>query len=353
MPRRQQARAETAKLALNLGIRHRVEMMSPKVRHFCRVGLPVGHPQVQITQHRLRHPPVRLCRGFNPRALHQPGDAGVVNVLVPEVRLVESVVSQGDGRGVGHTVVGGFPRFRMPLFVIAGHNVNGFLQGADVNIGHIVHPEIGRLPPRRQRRLHYRLRVQPQRKLLDAALVHLEGLPLVAAEGFQAVRFSGDGGKEPVFSLKHRRRAGQPPFRQHCRKHCVAAGVGVGASLPVGQHSHPGLPQRQVGRNPQVNRLLGRHRRQPQRPGRAHRAGNCAVGDMVKADVLETEGVSEAAEGFVGHRRSDQQTPPAGAGHFRAGQGRRDAVAGMARLQGGIAVVEVQIADHHPVGEGR
>ena len=222
-----------------------------------------------------------------------------------------------------------------------------------MNIRHIVHPEIGRLPPRRQGRLHHRLRVQAQRKLLDAALVHLEGLPLVAAEGFQPVRFPGDGGKEPVFPLKHRRRPGQPPFRQHRRKHRVAAGVGVGAPLPVGQHSHPRLPQRQVGRNPQVNRLLGLRRRQPQRPRRAHRAGNRAVGNMVKADVLETEGVSEPAEGLVGHRRSHQQTPPAGAGHFRPGQGRRDAVAGMPRLQGGIAVVEIQIADHHPVGEGR
>ena len=317
-----------------------------------RVGIPVPHLQVQIAQHRFGDAAVGFIRCLNADAANQLGQSRIVDVFVVEMGLVEAVVGQGDSGSVGHTVVGGFPRLGMPLFIIAGHYINRLLQSADVHRSYLVNPEVGNLAASGQGGLYYGLRIQAQGKLLDAAFVNLERLPLVAAERFQPVGFAGNGGEEAVFALKDGGRAGKPAFRQHCGEHGVAAGVGISAAFPVRQDADPRLAEGQVGRKAQVQGLFRLRRRQAHGAGGAHRTGDCAVGNMVKADVFQAESVAEPAERFVGNGGGRNQTPPAGAGQLGAGQRSGDAVAGMPRFQRGIAVVEIQIADHHAVGEG-
>ena len=80
--------------------------------------------------------------------------AGVVDVLVGEVGLVQGVVFQGNGRGVGHTVVGGLTSLGVILFLVAGHDVDGLLEGADVDVGDIGLVEVGHLTTGFQSGLH-------------------------------------------------------------------------------------------------------------------------------------------------------------------------------------------------------
>ena len=178
-------------------------------------------------------------------------------------------------------------------------------------------------------------------------------MTLVSTKGFQLVRFFGHRGEEPEFSFEHGGWSGQATLGQQSREHCVAAGVGIGASLPVGEFAYPGLPQGQVRRDPQVQRLLSLCRRQPHGTGRPYGTGDGAVGGVIEAQGPDVAGVTEAAERLVRDCRGGDQATTARAGHFSAGESGGDAVAGMPGFLRGVTIVEIQVANHHPVGEGR
>ena len=72
---------------------------------------------------------------------------------------------------------------------------------------------------------------------------------------------------------------------------------------------------------------------------------------MIKAEGAYVAGVTEAAESLIRDRGGGDQATTARAGHFGAGESGGDAVAGMPGFLRGVAIVEIQVANHHPVGE--
>ena len=203
-----------------------------------------------------------------------------------------------------------------------------------------------------QGRLDHRLRVEPQRVPLDAAFHDLKGAAL-PAKGLQIEGLAADGLEVTARPLKDGRRSGEALAGEHGREDRVAAGVGVGATFPHGDIADARLVQSQVGGYGQVQSLVGLLLGQPQSLGCSQGAGDAADGDVVESLGFQVHGVAHPAEGFVSHHGGGYEPLTAGPGHFGGRQGGRDAVAGMSRLLTGVAVVEIQVADHHPVGKGR
>ena len=195
------------------------------------------------------------------------------------------------------------------------------------------------------------MRVLAQRKALDAALPDLEGL-VPAAEWLQLEGLAGHRFEVAAFALEDRRRSGKPPLGQHGGENGVTAGVGVSASLPHGYIADACLVEGQVRGDSQVQRLQSLILRQPQAPGRPQDAGDAAHGDVVEPAGLDVHGIADPAKCFIGQNSGNNHPFAPGPAYFAAGQGRGDAIARMTRLFTGIAVVVVQITDHHPVGEG-
>ena len=246
----------------------------------------------------------------------QVQELGAAVVLFVEVVLMDIAVGQGDGGGVGHTVVGGFAALGMPLFGVAGHNVDGFLEGADVHRGNVRNGNFRHLFPGFQGGLHYGLGILAQGETLDATFGYFVGLP-VAAERLELIGFAaGYGADKAVFALENGLGAGQAALGEAHGKEGVAAGVGVSAAFPVGQDAAPGLAQGNVGGQAEVQGLVGLFRVQAQGPGGAEDAGDAAVGDMVIAPVAEGGGVAEAAKGFVGGDGGGDGAAAAQAGEF-------------------------------------
>ena len=102
-----------------------------------------------------------------------------------------------------------------------------------------------------------------------------------------------------------------------------------------------------------VDRLEDLFRRHPQHgaDSRGDRGGE--VGDVVDFVFVQADPGHKRHLCFVGGGDSQGKFPPAAPGLLRDREEAGDGVAGMGIVRGEVAVVHVQLAHGHPVGEGR
>ena len=305
----------------------------------------------QVAQHRLGYAAVGFLRHRHLDLAHQFQQRLVEQELIVEVAALHPTVQQGNGGGVGHGVVGCLAVGRAPLLRVAGHDVHRRLERGDVDLGHRVGRDAARrLLPHVEGCLRDCLGILAQREALDAALGNLEGLA-VPAHRPQLDGSPGHGIEIPACPLVHRRRAGNAALGQLHREHGVAGGVGVGAALPHRNVADASLVQGDVGRHVEIEGLQRLLRRQVHSPRRSKGAGRAAYGYVIEPG-LDVHRVAQAAEDLVGQHGGEDEGLAVRARRLGGRQRCRDAVAGVARLVAGVAVVEVQVSDGNPVSEG-
>src|SRR5260370_35572949 len=100
--------------------------------------------------------------------------------------------------------MGGRAVLRAPLFRIVRHDVQGGLQGADMDFGDLA--DVADERPRLHCRLRYRLRILAEREPLDRALHDLEGLA-VTAKRRQFEGLTADGLQKSALAFEQWRRS--------------------------------------------------------------------------------------------------------------------------------------------------
>ena len=205
--------------------------------------------------------------------------------------------------------------------------------------------------PRLDRGLRDRLGKLTERKAFGEDAADAEWLAQLQRRDRLAVHHL----EEAVAPFEHVARAGHPVVRQLQRKHRLAASVRRREGFPVRQRIGAALARRGVAadRDPdRVNHLF--HRQVHQATGADDRR-DAGEGRMVDAVAEIIEDIGDLAEDFIGeHGRGDEiaATAPAELGRAQqCGNG----IAGMPAAMGEAdeGVVEIQVSDHHAVGENR
>ena len=204
-----------------------------------------------------------------------------------------------------------------------------------------------------QRGVHHRLRILAQRITLDQAVHDPERRIALAAEGREFKRLAGHGDKIPTPPFEYRIGTGHAALRQLREKDRVAAGIGIGAALPHRHIADARLIQRNVGGHGDAQRRRDLFAVEFHQPRRTEHAGHRTDGGVIKTHGLEVHDVAHAAEHFIGDHRGNDQFAAIGLADLGSGQQRGDAVAGVPGFAADVAVVEIEVTDHHAVGEHR
>src|SRR3954449_120645 len=157
--------------------------------------------------------------------------------------------------------------------------------------------------------------------------------------------------EETVPSLENLARSGDAGLRKLRRKDRFTARFTCCTRFPVRQRSDPPLIDGNVTGDCDADRVHRLRLRQSHDTACADHSSESSHRRMVEADAARVEHVEHFAEHFVcKHCRKNEITAAASA-CFSRRQQRGKRVAWMAAPERDIAIVEIEITDHHPIGE--
>ena len=287
------------------------------------------------------------------------GDAGHYR---PECRIGDSVrgerrlghppVGESDRDDVGEAVVGGLPPLGIPFLVVIAlaspDQIPGDVVGGDLDRLYVVGPDALGVKPTEHLGRDLSLEVR-RVELAAGALNRAQTVHRRA----QAVKIEGPGGllPQPELALERLRRAGDARRGQTSREQRGHGRVGGGAPLPVGKLAGPGHEQRHVRGDRHTHRVGQPLRVEPQHPARAGRGGDGKERPVVPAVVPHGHRVGQGREHLVGDVKRRQDFRSGAGAYLGRGQHSPHHVAGVAAALSVVGVVEVEVADHAPVGE--
>ena len=168
--------------------------------------------------------------------------------------------------------------------------------------------------------------------------------------GFRPRQEPGD---DPVAPLVDRRRGSLPEQAPAHRFEGGLARLARGVGLPAGDVAFARL----AGRAPQVNGLVhglkDRLHRQPQQGADPGRDGRGEMGHVVDLVLVQADAPDQGDLRLVGHQEAAHQVGPSAARLLGRRQHPGDRIRGMGVVGGQEAVVVIQLAHGHAVGQGR
>src|SRR5262249_5624178 len=158
--------------------------------------------------------------------------------------------------------------------------------------------------------------------------------------------------QESGFAFECFLRSGHPFGGQHGTKNGVPRSVGQRASLPMRNLSSSNLPETDVRRNSQADRIGHLLFGMAKKFRRHYGSRDDAVGRLVPtASRLFRSGVDESAKYLVTQNRSEDCVFAAAVSRVHDGQHQSKQIAWMTGGRTSVGIIKIEIADHHTVGE--